>query len=144
MRLNVYVPDELAATVKGRLPDLNVSAVLQAALRNALGCEHHELVCSTCASGFDRWGYRDEQLSAFYSAALWELDPLVRRGATAEGAARVLKDVAMRQQISAAVRLPLPRPSRAERARQRVLDFPDLPAPVRAVTDKQTPKEQLA
>lgn len=148
MRLNVYVPDELAASVKGRLPDLNVSALLQAALRDALGCDHAELVCSSCASGFDRRRYRDEQLSDFYSALLWALDPLARRGATVEGACRVVKDIGERHQISAASRLPLPRPSRAERARQRVLDFPDMPAPVRAVPEKQTadvqPKEHLA
>lgn len=125
MRLNVYLPDELAATVRGRLPDLNVSAVLQDALRALLGCRHELIACAACATAIDKRRMIDDALSRFYMDLHWRLGELVNsdRGGTAEGAARIAKDVGERHQISAAGRLPLPRPSRALRQEQRVIDI---------------------
>lgn len=115
MRAHVWLPDKLAAEVAERVPNVNLSKVLQEALRRVLECQHVELVCQACAEPIDRWALRGEWLDRFYGDVLWALEPLVQRCGTAEGAARVIKDVAGRHQIKAAEQLPLPRPSRAQR-----------------------------
>lgn len=113
-RLNVSVPDELVALVKEQLPGLNVSAVLQ----------EGPLECVTCRARLDRYALVIEALGKFYSDALWELDPLIRREGTAEGAARILKQLAANRGVPEADKLPLPRPNRANRQAARVKDFP--------------------
>lgn len=123
-RVNVWLPEGLADLVRTHLPSANFSQLLQEALRAALGCLHDQLACAHCAHPVDRWALVDEHLSKFYSDALWDLTPLVDRGATAEGAARVLKDVAQRHRVSAAGRTPLPRPSRAARHAAKVREMP--------------------
>lgn len=57
-----------------------------------------------------------EAVGRFYSDALWQLAKLVNRGGTAEGAGRVLKDLAEGHGVKAASSIPLPRPSRSRRA----------------------------
>jgi hypothetical protein len=123
MRVNVWLPDELNATIKRELPDVNVSAVLQRSLAALLECRHDELACRECASPIDRRQLIDNALSAFYADLHWRLRDLVERGGTAEGAARIAKDVACRHRVSCAPNMPLPRPSREQRHRQRVLEF---------------------
>jgi post-segregation antitoxin (ccd killing protein) len=116
-RVNLSLPDELAREVAERLPGLNVSAVLQDALRARLRCDHRELACASCSEPIDRHALEDRAVDRFYADALWELDELVRRGGTAEGAARVVQRVAASH---GATRRPLPRPTRAERHRNKV------------------------
>lgn len=115
MRVHCWLPDALAAEAAERIPEASFSQLLQEAVRGILGCEHVELACETCAQPIDRWALRDEWLDRFYTEMLWALEPLVQRCGTAEGAARVIKDIALRHQIKAAGVLPLPRPSRASR-----------------------------
>src|SRR2546423_8100958 len=99
MRVNVWLPDELNATIKRELPDVNVSAVLQRSLAALLECRHDELACSACASPIDRRQLIDNALSAFYLDLHWKLCELVDRGGTAEAAARIAKDIACRHHV---------------------------------------------
>ena len=124
-RVNVYVPDELDATVRSKLPDINVSQVLQRGLQAALECRHARLVCSECAFPVDHRELIDAALSKFFIDLLWALRNLVDRGGTAEGAARIAKQIAMQHQVSAAKNAPLPRPSRAQRHANKVVDWFD-------------------
>jgi post-segregation antitoxin (ccd killing protein) len=122
-RLNVWVPDELDAALRAQLPGINVSKLLQEAIRGVLGCRHEQLACRRCALPIDRHALLDERLGEFYRDLLWSLEPLVNRIGTAEGAARIAKDVALRFQVPGAEDLPLPRPSKANRERAKDLEF---------------------
>lgn len=122
-RVNVWLPDELYEQVKEQLAGLKISHVLQDRLRALLQCRHLELACRECGKALDRYRLIDEAMSHFYFDLLWELDHLVRDLGTAEGACRVIKDVAERHQVSAASRMPLPRPSRANREAAREKRF---------------------
>jgi post-segregation antitoxin (ccd killing protein) len=124
-RLNVYLPDELAATVRATLPELNVSAVLQRGLQAALECRHHRMVCADCAAPVDHRELIDDALSSFFVDLYWKLHELVDKGGSAEGAARIAKEVGGRHRVAAAARMPLPRASRAQHRAQRVVDLPD-------------------
>ena len=112
VRVNVYVPDELGERIKADLPDVNVSAVVQDALRSLLECDHDRVACADCGEQVDVVG---EGLTRFWGELLWSWEPLVDRGGTAEGAARVAKSVAVRMGVPGADRMPLPRPTRAMR-----------------------------
>ena len=115
MRVNVFLPDDLAAAVRENLPGLNVSKTLQGALAALLGCQHGELACAACGTVIDRAEVVAGELDAFYDELLRRLEPLVWKVGTAEGAARILRDVALLRGIGVAVRRPLPRPNRADR-----------------------------
>lgn len=115
MRVNVYLPDELAESVRGALPGVNVSAVLQESLRRLLNCAHHDLVCRDCAQPIERHEVTRDALDRFYRELVDRLEPLVYRVGTAEGAVKVARDVARRHGIDYAVWHTLPRPSRGER-----------------------------
>ena len=115
MRLNVTVPDRLIERVRDDLPDVNVSGVLQAALRTLLECDHDHLTCAGCGGDVDRSTVATEALGQFWSELLGEWEPLVDRHGTAVGAATVAKSVAVRHGVPRADRMPLPRPSRAMR-----------------------------
>lgn len=150
-RLSVYVSDELEAVIRRELPDVNVSAVLQRGLSELLGCEHRRAVCAECSSPIDMEHARDVALGSFYSDLLYRLEELVARGATAEGAARVAKDVALRHRVTVAKTLALPRPSRAQYAQHRVTELDNAngrprPRSVNRPTANTliTPKEQTA
>ncbi|MFL6144524.1 MAG: hypothetical protein ACJ72N_22010 [Labedaea sp.] len=116
-RRNVFVPDELEALVRDQLPGLNVSALLQDALRARLACRHDELECARCGHRLDHAGLVDQAVGRFYADVVWEVGELVRRsaGATAEGAARVIKRVAADKGVSEVAHQPLPRPARPRR-----------------------------
>ena len=131
-RVSVYLPDELAATVREQLPGVNLSAALQGALSDLLGCRHDRAVCADCATPIDTRAATDAAMGRFYRDLLSALEDHMMRGGTGEGSARVAKAVAQRHQITAAERTPLPRPARARReaitnARERgeVTVFPD-------------------
>ena len=123
-RLNVYLPDELAELVRDRLPGVNVSQVLRGALSALLECHHVRAVCADCALPLDVHERIGEALTGFYRQALWDLHELVTRGGTAEGAARVLRSTAQRWPVPGADRIPLPRPTRAERVHHKVRELP--------------------
>lgn len=118
MRLNVWVPDELAVTVREAMPGVNVSKVLQDGLRSLLKCGHETVACADCGEPIDKAQLVDDALSAFYRQVWWELHDLVHADGTCEGAARVFKAVAEAHQISAAKRMSVPRPPRGKRERR--------------------------
>lgn len=113
LRVNVYVPDDLGERVKERLPDINVSAVLQQALVGLLDCDHERVACEDCGVSVDGGADALEALDRFWRELLHAWQPLVDRGGTAEGAARVGKAVAVEMGVPNAERRALPRPPRA-------------------------------
>lgn len=116
MRINAYLPDDLGERLREELPDVNVSAVLQQALRGLLDCEHERLACADCGEPVDGSAADvGEALAAFWGELLHEWQALVDKGGTAEGAARVGKAVAMRFGVPGAERRPIPRPPRSMR-----------------------------
>jgi hypothetical protein len=115
VRVNVFLPDDLAAAVRENLPGLNVSKTLQGALAALLGCKHGELACAACGTTIDRAEVVGPELDAFYDELLRRLEPLVWKVGTAEGAARTMRDVALRHGVAVAGHRPLPRANRADR-----------------------------
>lgn len=118
MRLSVWIPDELAATIKEHMADVNVSKVLQDGLRGLLKCSHSKVVCAECSVEIDQAEITDSALSNFYRQLMWELFDLVHAGGTCEGAAKVAKGVAEAHHVSAAAKVSLPRPPRGVRERR--------------------------
>lgn len=126
-RVTVSVPGSLMDTVRERLPGINVSAIFQRALAAQLECKHEHVSCSSCSTPIDTRALIDGAMGALYLDAFDALRTLVQRGGTAEGAARVLRDIAQRHQVSQALRLPLPRPTRAnylEHQAQKIVPLP--------------------
>lgn len=113
--MNVYVPDDLGAKVKERLPDLNVSNVLQQALRLLLDCDHERMACADCGESMNLESVSALAMEALYRELLWAWQPLVDQGGTAEGAARVAKVVAVELGVPGAEMRALPRPPRSRR-----------------------------
>lgn len=120
-RRNVWLPDELEAQLRERLPDLNVSAVLQESLLDLLGedCEHRRLICVECGAEVHRSHLGGDAVAAYYSELIHELGPLVDQLGTAEGAARIAKRVALDFGVDGAERRALPRPPRSVRRARR-------------------------
>lgn len=148
-RVNVWLPEELHTTLHERLPSLNLSELVQSAIRGVLGCRHEELACATCAEPISRWKLIDDALGRFYDDLMWRLEEHLHRGGTTEGTGRVMKDVAERHQISAAGRVPLPRLSRAQRQELAdrdgtwVIEGPRLPPAPPAIVRRRR-KQQVA
>lgn len=113
MRINVTVPEALIERARDQLPDLNVSGVLQDALRRLLECEHERAVCADCGEPVELTAAAGEALEMFWRELLYAWGPLVDRGGTAEGAARVAKVVAVELGVPSAETRALPRPPRA-------------------------------
>lgn len=123
-RLTVWIPDELVETMRQALPELNVSATLQEAIRALLACRHERAVCAACASPLDLFDIAARAVDSFYVDVSDRLEGLVRRSGTAEGAVRILAErAAAHEARSAPQRRPLIRPSRAEREAAKVLDY---------------------
>src|SRR5690349_2351962 len=98
------------ATVREKLPDLNLSATLAAGVRELLECEHTDVICRACAAEVNvRADHVEPALSKFYADAMDRIEVLVHDGGTCEGAARVLKDAGVRHGIERAKNRPLPR-----------------------------------
>lgn len=137
MRVNVWLPDELNDAVRAELPELNISNVLQEALRDRLGCRHDRAVCARCSAPLDPWSMANERLDRFYLDLIDALAELMLRPGTVEGACRVAKEIGERAQIPAASRRPLPRPSKAMRTALKVRDI-DQPrrAPAAPITEQ--------
>lgn len=113
MRVNVYVPETLGERVRAELPDVNISAVLQEALRRLLDCGHERLVCADCGHDVPASEVAGVALLDFYRRLLWAWEPLVDRHGTAVGAAQVAKGVALELDVPGVDAMPLPRPARA-------------------------------
>jgi hypothetical protein len=115
-RLNVSVPDELVKQVRRAHPELNISAVLQEALRAALGCRHdHRLACGACGEELEPGDLEAAALSRFYATIMNLVSDAVFAGYTVEGVARVIRSWAQREGIPNADRIPLPVVSRSRR-----------------------------
>jgi hypothetical protein len=110
--MTLTLPALLAARV-ANMPGLNVSGVLQKALWALVDCRHEKLVCTCCAQPVDVRQRQAEALSLFYGEVMDRLEQLVHQGATAEGAARAVRQLGETHRC--ADRRPLPRPTRAER-----------------------------
>lgn len=120
-RLNVSVPDGLVDQVREHLPDVNVSGVLQDALRKLLEgeCGHRRLTCTECGVDVARSQVGGELAGRFYRELLHELGPLVDQLGTAEGAARIAKRIALEMGVPGADGLAVPRPPRSAREARR-------------------------
>ena len=114
-RVSCYVPEDLADRLREHAPDLNVSGLLQQALRQALSCDHDRWVCADCGEDVDTTEVCRGAMRELFDAAWWQLESLVDRRGTAEGAVKVLRDVAVRMGVPGAGRRPLLRPNRAMR-----------------------------
>jgi hypothetical protein len=136
VHINCSVPRELLDEIRERLPGLNISRLLQDALRDELECAHDEYICSGCGKRATRTAIVGPALAVFYSDLMWELGILVRRSGTAEGAARLAKELAGRHQVPDAHRVPLPRPTRMERDAAKIRQLPP-PGPVSSETPAQ-------
>ena len=111
-RVTVYLPAELAARVEAELPGLNVSAVVQEALRGRLRCDHVEMACTSCTAVLTREEATEEAILTFWFELVDAIEPMVWRQATAEGAAAAIWRVAGAHGMPVG---PVPRPTRAER-----------------------------
>lgn len=118
--VSVWIPNELAATVKAQLPRVNVSRTLQEALQRLLGCEHHELVCGACSTAIPRVDVVAPPLAAFYADVMGVISVLSRRpGMTVEGVARAIREIGRNHGVAAADVTPLPALTDAERRSRR-------------------------
>lgn len=113
-RVNVYLPDGLAAAVRERLPGLNLSAAVQATLVGLLECDHAVLSCDECSAELGRVELEAAGVRRFFGELVEVLEPLVWKGGTATGAAQLLYQVGRAWRVPAASG-PLPRPTRAQR-----------------------------
>lgn len=118
--MSVWVPDELAASVREHLPKLNISNVLQDGLRQRLRCHHFTAQCVECAQPIDVNALVAQGKLAFYSQLLMGIEDLIAADGTVEGAARVAKSVAEAHGLDVGHK-PLPRPSHSQRRRH--LDY---------------------
>ena len=116
-RITVTLPDEMIELVRREMPGLNVSGVLRDALSSLVECPHDGLVCACCGATSERRALADVALSQFYREVMWQLRDPVGRCATAEGAARVVQQVARSWEVPEVDRTPLPRPTKSQRAR---------------------------
>ena len=116
-RINVTLPDAMIELVRREMPGLNVSGVLRGALAELVECPHVELACSCCGAVVERQELVDVALSRFFQEVMWQLREPVGRCATAEGAARVVAQVARSWEVPVVDRTPLPRPNKSQRAR---------------------------
>ena len=114
-RVSVYLPESMSERVREELPDLNLSGLLQQALEAALDCDHDRWVCADCGEDVDTTEVCRGAWAELYDELWWSLESLVDRRGTAEGAAKVLRDVAERMGVPGAGRRPLLRPNRAMR-----------------------------
>jgi Arc/MetJ-type ribon-helix-helix transcriptional regulator len=120
MRVNVSLPDELYQALRERCPELNVSAVVQDALRALIDCQHDRGArCTVCAATIDLDGLTMVARSAAWRLVWEAIGDGVRAGWTMEGLARVARDRAMSHGVAEAQRWPLPRLTNAARALQR-------------------------
>lgn len=110
--MTVTLPDALAAKVAD-LPGLNVSGVLQEALWAVVECRHSDLACRCCGRPVAVADLKAEALTAFYRDLMHRLGLLIQRGGTAEGAARIVGQLAETHHFPAPI--PVSRPTRAER-----------------------------
>ena len=108
-RLSVYVPDDLVDRLKTERPGANVSALLQAALRGAVGCQHDDFVCECCGLRVARGAVEHRAMDTLWSAIFRRLEAHVHARGSVEGAVTVAKAAATEAGASSATRSTLPR-----------------------------------
>lgn len=131
-RLSLSLPEDLAIRIATERPGLNISALLQSALRGVLDdCAHDRWLCASCTAPIERRQVEDAAAGQLYRAAMVAIGDLVAVCGTAEGAARLLRREGQKLGVELAFATPLPKPTRAEReaARDRII-----PLPPRSVT----------
>ncbi|HMG43923.1 MAG TPA: hypothetical protein VK611_21500 [Acidimicrobiales bacterium] len=123
-RVNVYLPDTVLETLdalRRERPTFNLSKLLQQAIEEAENCRHDQLACARCGCQVDHQYLLSHGITHFYNDAHLAVGELVLRGGgTAEGAQRVLQDVAKLWHGHGlvhwdAAHAPLNRPSRSVR-----------------------------
>lgn len=128
-RRNVWMSDELVAMVAEQLPGVNLSAALRAGLLDLIECDHHRVLCADCGEPVDLAELVvGPAIARFFGDGVRAVLDLMHAGGTCEGAAQVLKAVAIDHQVPGAHRYPLERPSKARR-RQLQRRATDLPSP---------------
>jgi len=94
-RVNSWLPQNVYDTLRRELPNVNVSKLLQLAIEGTLNCWHDQLECTRCGSRVDHQYLLSKEVTRFYEDVRHALTALVLTGrGTAEGAQRVLQDVA--------------------------------------------------
>lgn len=111
-RVNLYLPDELAAAVRDQLPGVNLSALLQEQLRARLACSHELVACVRCTAQIEASELARGPLWAFWREIAAAVEPIVFRVGTATGTAAAAWGVARAHGIPVG---PNPRPTRSER-----------------------------
>jgi hypothetical protein len=114
-RVNLTVPEELLVQFRQQAPGACLSQILRESLVQRLDCDHGYLQCEGCSKTFSFQQMAGAGAAKFLGELLWKFTELVDRGGSAEGAARVAKDLGVRMQIPGAEGMSLPRPSRSAR-----------------------------
>lgn len=113
-RVNAWIPDPLLEQLRKRCPDAVVSRLLQDAVRTALGCAHGGgWQCSTCGTPVDRLEIERTAKLELWRAIATRLEGTAPTSAV--GAAKVIRDEAIRQGVASAALAPewrLPRNNR--------------------------------
>lgn len=144
-RVNVWLPQAIYDTLRQDLPDINVSGLLQKAIEGTLDCWHDQLECARCHAQVDHQYLLSLGVTRFYNDARHAIGELATRGGgTAEGAQRVLQDVAKLWHGHGlvhwdAAHAPLNRPSRSVREaiwERRQQGRPILPTTHRQLADE--------
>lgn len=125
--LSIYVADELDELVQAELPNLNLSQTFQAHLSGLLRCDHQRVICRDCSATVDNATLIAAELERFFVDLMRKLEELVHRIGTAEGAARVARDLALNYRVDRAKDWVLPRPTKGERAAALAQIVADLP-----------------
>ena len=111
-RRTVWISDELEQLATEQLPDVNWSAALQAGIRLLLECEHDELACTGCGTTATRASIIGPALSRLYSSIMFELGLNVAKPGY-QGAAAIVRRVAVDQAVPGLATVPVPRATRA-------------------------------
>jgi len=135
-RVSVSLPPELLEQARALHPDLNVSGLLQDALRALVSCEHEDLVCARCGTSVRDAAVAERALSRFYVDAMTLVHDHALAEGTVIGLTRRLRDLARSYQLRIANELPMPGLTRAERGAAKIKEFPapTTPAPAAALT----------
>lgn len=140
--MSLTLPAELARAVREKFPRINYSKVLRDGLQAMLGCRHERLACVHCGNVETRWGLVGAELRQFLGDVLWsDLVGLVDAGGTAEGAARLIRERAIRLGLPGAEALPVPKATRRTREWIRAELRREVRAEVRAELEEEVRAE---
>lgn len=112
-RRTVWIPDELDALALEQLPAINWSAALQAGVRALLECSHEQLGCTSCGEQVPRHRIVGGPLEDLYRSIMLELGTRVASPGY-EGAARIVRRVAIDHGVPGVAAVATPRATRAQ------------------------------